>query len=59
MNCKGCMHCQHVGKDDSAYIDHPFHYCDIYPEKETIGESFKWCEGTSYENKEGKKYFEV
>ncbi len=56
MNCKGCIHCHYVGKDDSAYIDHPFHYCDIWIEKDTIGDAYKWCEGRDYENKETENF---
>lgn len=59
MNCKGCIHCHYVRKSDAEYIDHPFHYCDIYPEKDSIGDAFKWCEGANYENEEGKRYYEV
>lgn len=41
------------------YLFDPFYYCDIYPEKDNIGDAFKWCEGANYENEDGKKYYEV
>ena len=56
MNCKGCIHCLYVRKDESAYLYKSFHYCDIYPEKDNIGDAFKWCEGNSYENKETENF---
>jgi len=56
MNCKGCVHCQYVSKDGSLGIVRPFHYCDIWNDKESIGESYKWCEGRDYENKETENF---
>lgn len=43
-------------RSDAEYIDHPFHYCDIYPEKDSIGDAFKWCEGRDYENEETENF---
>ena len=56
MNCNGCIHCHYIGKADAEYIDHSFHYCDIYPEKDCIGDAYKWCEGLIYENKETENF---
>lgn len=52
MNCKGCIHCQYVGRNSEEYIGISFHFCDIYPEKDSIGDAYKWCEGNSYEDEE-------